>query len=253
MRNKSSNIKNYQLLFILIIVALFCYCIKNHTSAFFPFIISFFIAYYLQPVHEFLAIKKKINKKAAILITITPVFLMFFCIIYYLLPIFLLEISNLALKLHINNYFTKVTNLSNLLEPIKNKVPSLFSILQKVIENISNVFITFVNSIIINFVKFSKTVISIATFLLISPILTFYFAIDMQKIKKALYNFVPTSYRQELLILFRDLNKSVLQYLRGQILVCALLSTYYIRCFLLLNIDYAIVLGIFAGVFLFIP
>ena len=69
-----------------------------------------------------------------------------------------------------------------------------------------------------------RIILNLATILLITPILTFYFALDMHKILDALKNFIPISHRNDVIRLFKDINGTIAKYIRGQVTVSIILA-----------------------------
>ena len=53
--------------------------------------------------------------------------------------------------------------------------------------------------------------------------------------------------------LLEEINQNLSRYLRGQGLICMILSIYYATTLFLMSLDFGIILGIFAGLISFIP
>ncbi|HRK02348.1 MAG TPA: AI-2E family transporter [Oligoflexia bacterium] len=89
--------------------------------------------------------------------------------------------------------------------------------------------------------------------LFVIPLLAFYLLRDFPKLGGRLMRIIPRN-KQRMVQDLRDRLDLVLGgFLRGQLLVSGLLSTYYVFAFLVLGIDLALVLGVLAGVLNLVP
>ena len=249
----NNNITKYQLLIIALFFATLITVIFRFIDVFTPFILGFIFAYLLEPMSIYLTERKKLNKIVAILIVVSTFFTFFFLLFYHLIPIFLFQINGLLAKLNIQHYFFKVIGIEHIIKILKSKFPDLVTALENSIGNISGLFFKFANHILTNIISSGKILVDLATILLITPLLTFYFAFDMQKIKNYLKNLIPKNYKEDMLNLFSDINYVLAKYLKGQLAVSTVLGIYYSIALLSLGIDYAIILGAFSGISLFIP
>jgi predicted PurR-regulated permease PerM len=249
----SSNISKYQLLIVAASFLAFVSIVFAFIDILTPFILGFAFAYLLEPVVVYLTEKRKFNKNIAIIVVLLIFFTAFFLLFYYLIPVFLTQVSGLLTKLNVQYYLAKITGINYIAEMLKDRFPSFAPDIERSLSDISTFFFRFSNQIFTNIVNSGRFLLNLATILLITPILTFYFAIDMQKIKDCLKNLIPKNHKQEILNLIADLNSTLSKYLKGQLTVSIILGMYYSVALLALGIDYAIVLGIFSGISLFIP
>lgn len=249
----SNNTKKYQLLTIALFFATLITITFTFIDIFIPFILGFIFAYLLEPVSLHLIEKRGISKAISISIVLSAFFIAFFLFFYYLTPLFLLQIAKLLGKFNIQHYFSKTIGIDYFTDILRAKFPDIANILENSIGSISGLFFNFVNYVFNSILKFSKALVDLAAILLITPLLTFYFAFDMQKIKNSLKNLIPRNYKQDILKLFSDINYTLGRYLRGQLGVSTMLATYYSIALLSLSIKHAVILGIFSGISLFVP
>ena len=240
-----------------IIIALFCllilFLVFKFINIITPFILGFVFAYMLEPIISYVTVKKKFNKTLSIFIILTTFFTIFFIILYYLIPGLINQTNELIVKLNVKKYFTQAMGTDKIIEFLNAKFPALANVVQNGEDNISTFFFKFSNEIFANIVQSGKIILNLATILLITPILTFYFALDMQKILDTLKNFIPISHKNDVIKLFKDINGTIAKYLRGQVTVSIILAAYYSIALFILQVDYALVLGIFSGLSLFVP
>ena len=250
---KSNNIYKNQGLVILIFFICALFLTIQLISIVIPFILGFVFAYILDPIITYCTEDKKLNKKLSILVILMTFFTMFFLILYYLIPGVINQASGLIIKLNVKEYFSKDIGVEKIIQSLGHKYPIIANSLENSLDTIYAFFFKFSNHLFTNIIQSGKMILSLATILLLTPILTFYFALDMQKIINALKKLIPISYKNDVLKLFKDINTTIAKYLRGQLSVSIILGAYYTVSLFLLGIDYALVLGMFSGLSLFVP
>lgn len=89
--------------------------------------------------------------------------------------------------------------------------------------------------------------------ILLVPFLAFYLLRDAEKIQTWFVSLLPEGRRPEVLALVERLNELMGAFLRGQLIVAAIVGLLIGMGLTLLKVKYALVIGIVAGVFEFIP
>ena len=78
-------------------------------------------------------------------------------------------------------------------------------------------------------------------------------SLEFNKIKLFLYNLANKSHFEDFPILIKEIDKVLAKFIRGQGLVCFILSIFYGIGLFLIGIKFGILLGIFAGILSFVP
>lgn len=89
--------------------------------------------------------------------------------------------------------------------------------------------------------------------LIISPILAFYFLRDHHAMRERSLRYVPAQYRGDAQNMLREINSALNGFFRGQLLVCLFVGLFVYVGLLLLDIPYALFIGLLAGLFDIIP
>jgi predicted PurR-regulated permease PerM len=89
--------------------------------------------------------------------------------------------------------------------------------------------------------------------LAISPILAFYLLHDWYKIKSEILALLPSGWRAELILFFRDVDKVLGGIIRGQLLVASIIGVFVTIGLYLLQVKFALIIGILAALFDIIP
>ena len=99
----------------------------------------------------------------------------------------------------------------------------------------------------------SLAFVNVITFVVITPVVAFYLLRDWSGIVAHLDSWWPRQQVATIRGLLGESDKALSGFVRGQSLVCMILAVFYAIGWSLVGLDYAIVLGILAGVFGFVP
>lgn len=220
-----------------------------------PFIISFLIAYLLQPVINFFE-RLKIKRWIGSIISVLAIGLFILLIMIKFIPNFFNQINSLIISSknliqNLNDFYLfklklQLENIGilypNIEEFLKNEFPTkLNSILNGVLSSITSIILN-VGKLITQFI-----------YLLIIPILTFLFSKDFQKISNSIINLFNEDKRKKVIDLFDRLDNIVGNYIKGAFFI-ALINLFVITIsMLILNVKYAFVIGLISSLFSIIP
>jgi predicted PurR-regulated permease PerM len=102
--------------------------------------------------------------------------------------------------------------------------------------------------------NFLITLVSYVPWLILIPILSFFFLKDANLFRVQLLRVFPSGdWRARIESVLHDVNKTLAAYTRAQLISCVVIGTICTVGFYLLGVNYALLLGIVAGVLEFIP
>ncbi len=96
-------------------------------------------------------------------------------------------------------------------------------------------------------------VVQVISFLLLTPILTYYILVDFGRLRAAVRPYLSAHWAQRIASLGAVFQESVGAWLRGQLLVASILGILTILGFLLIGLPYAFLLGCLAGLLNLLP
>lgn len=226
---------------VLVLLALwFVYVIRDIIAIVF---VSLIVSAALSPIVD------KLNRhKIPRTLSITFIYLLTLgalgAIIYFVLPPMIIQIKQLADSLPVyfrlfNNFLSNVNNIGS----------NLINISQANLQSISNFLGSFVNNI------FNTTVgvINGATALIVTFILTLYFLLDENGIKKFFVSLIPIKQKGRIINLANKIGIKLGSWLRGQILLGIAVGLVVYIGLLIIKMPYALTLGILAGLLEIIP
>lgn len=225
----------------------------------FLLILSIFFAYLLEPLVKFIRRPFKVRnmdrympRPLAIFISYLIVFSFLAITISYLAPVISAQVREFAENL---------PNYSNLIQErlaeINNRFEQLMitADMQTQINNWVNSFIQYATVALTAFL--GVVAVSVATYLpwiLLIPILAFFFLKDAHVFRRIFLNFFPSGHwRSRTESLLNDVNRTLSAYTRAQLISCILIGVICTLGFTLIGLDYPVLLGILAGMFEFVP
>jgi predicted PurR-regulated permease PerM len=87
----------------------------------------------------------------------------------------------------------------------------------------------------------------------ITPIVAFYLLMDWDRAVAAIDDLLPRQYVDTIRKLARDIDATLSAFLRGQLLVCLILGSFYAVALTLAGLPFGALVGIFAGIISFVP
>ncbi|MFL2830875.1 MAG: AI-2E family transporter [Candidatus Puniceispirillales bacterium] len=234
--------KIYPYAFILLLLLIVIYLFE----VLIPFAIAFIIAYLVNPLKIFF--DKYLNTTFSSFLSVVFFILSFFSVLILILPIIFYQLQNLIIIApeYLNEaekFIKEINNKYLLSEKIKAIDYTSF------FKPLSNNLLNSGNHLINNGIEFFSSVFNIILIFIIS----FYMSLEFNKIKLFLYDFANKSHFRDFPILIKEIDQVLAKFIRGQGLVCVILSIFYGTGLFLVGIKFGIILGIFAGVISFIP
>ena len=232
---------NFLLLILFLIIALFyLFEVIN------PFFIAFIIAYLTNPLK--IRLDKYMNKTFSSFLSIIAFVLCISSILILILPIIIHQIQNLILLLP--GYLEDVEKILRELNTKyffteKIKTVDYTSIIKPITENLINS----INNLLNNSFQLINSFFNIILIFVIS----FYLSLEFNQIKAFIYNIADKSNFRDFPLLIKQIDDILSNFLRGQGLVCLLLSIIYSVGLFLVGLKFGILLGVFAGIISFIP
>ena len=240
---KNKNIKNlnvYIILFILFLISLYLF------EVIIPFAVAFIIAYLVNPIKKFF--DQYLNETISSLFSIIIFILFFLSILILISPIIIKQVHNLISILP--SYVSKIEILINEFNSqyfIDEKIKSFNYI--EFLEPFTKNLISSSTILVNNSIQFFSSFFNIILVFIIS----FYMSLEFKNIKIFLNNFENKSNLKGLTILIKQIDVVLSKFIRGQGLICLILSVFYSLMLFFLGIEFGILLGLFAGMISFIP
>ena len=240
---KLLNSKNITLL-LFILVALFS--LLFIFDVLYPFIIAFIIAYLLSPLT--IKLNKSFSRVFASFISIFIFILLISSVFSLIIPILVVQFEKLVQMApdfadKARKILPYIIDNTDILDEVdKNQI---FDFTKIIITNIGNAG----NNLIKGSISFFN---SFFNFLLIF-VLSFYMLLELDNIKQFFKKITNSSNLNFYSKVLYEIDQSLSRYLRGQGIICFILSSFYSSLLFIISLEFGITLGIFLGIISFVP
>lgn len=246
-----------RLIFIILAVAGTIWAIYLLEGVLLLVVLSIFFAYLIAPLVEFFhrpvvlrGRERLMPRVAAIVIVYVLIFGSLGVALYVLLPQVGEQFTELGRKAP--GYYQGLSERAQSLERLYQRLPPPAR--DSVRETVGQTVTTVGNYIQATAVQTATFILSHGFWLVLIPILAFFLLKDADSFRRSALRMLPRGrirWRGD--ELFQDVNSALAAYIRAQLIACLLIGVVCTIGFMILGVPYALVLGIIAGVFEFIP
>lgn len=217
-----------------------------------PFIAGFVLAYFLDPVADWLE-RRGINRVLATLMIIIAAVLVVVVVILLVVPI----LGDQALKLAQDLPALLKTLLAKFdaAAPkfIKDIVARSGTDIQGSVGDIASKAAGWVATLISSVWSGGMAIVNVVSLLIVTPIVAFYLLADWDHIVDRVDGWLPRDHVEEVRAIARDINTAMAGFIRGQGTVCLLLGLFYALGLSLAGLKFGLAIGLGAGLLSFIP
>lgn len=234
---------------IIIFILVFIFVKRDKISILLtPFAIGIFISYILNPIVIFL-VKKGFKRTVAVSLLFFVLIASIIITLIYFLPLIVFELSNLIRV--IPEYTLKIEQIVKTLRfKYKEILPvGIQEVVDNAVYNLEKRIIKLLQNIINNIMGLFTHLFSI----ILGPILGFYFLKDMDLIKKNIVSFLLLKNKQKFLYWFKKMDTTLGHYIRCQLMISFIIGILTTIALYILKVDFALLIGILAGVTNIIP
>jgi len=246
-------VNNQRIVVILVALLLCAGVIYALRSVLLPFVVGIVVAYFLDPPVNRICRSGKISRNLATVIVMGLFLLVLLPLLLLLGGAIVSQVSDFIADLpqYIKSFKEKVQNGVHQLQvylPML-ALENVESALQKNSGESFKPVLKIVQGIISNSFAF----INVVSLLLISPVVAFYMLRDWPDFTGKLMALVPQKHQLLVQDGVRQVNRIIAGYLRGQMLVCLILGSFYSFGLWLVGLKLGLIVGFLAGIISFIP
>jgi len=212
-----------------------------------PVFVAIILAYIFLPYQK--RLERKMSKTLASMLVILTIILSLFLIIFFILPIFITQISKLVDTMP---QFIEHLGTPTKLQEQLSIIGINLDIKQALLEQIS-AFASFLQSSAESILTILSNVVNIIAIMAFIPFFMYYFLKDRSRFSKELMLLVPVKFRNTAKLISSEINTSLRAYIKGQIIISILEGVFSVTGFLIIGLNYAVLLGVILGLFNLIP
>ena len=216
-----------------------------------PFVAGAAVAYLLDPICDKLEKKGMGRTAATSLVTI----------VFFLIA---LSAVALAAPLLVGQIVDLLRRLPQIVETLEGKLEPLIAFARSYVEDGRIDLAGSIGAVTSNLAQWMGRVVGgvaggfgaafgVISFLLITPVVTFYLLRDWDRMIAAIDDLLPLTSRETIRAQAREVDRTLSGFVRGQATVCLLLGLFYGFGLLFVGLDFGFAIGLLTGLFSFIP
>jgi predicted PurR-regulated permease PerM len=217
-----------------------------------PFIAGMVLAYFLDPVADWLESKglSRIMATSIIMIAFILVFILFLMI---LVPVLANQIAGFLDRLPDLVGRLQALIASTDIEWLRDRIGVDGKSLQENINGLMREGAGWVSTVLRKVWGTGKSLVDIISLLVVTPVVAFYLLYDWDHMIERVDNLLPHDHRDTIRGIFSDIDAAVAGFVRGQGTVCLILGLFYGASLTIIGLNFGLLIGLFAGLISFIP
>jgi predicted PurR-regulated permease PerM len=232
-----------------IILAVFLYVFSGILL---PFVAGMVLAYFLDPVADRLERLglSRLMATVVILIAFIVVLVLAFVI---LIPVLATQMADFASKLP--EYLTRLQTLITSFDPkwLEEKFGVDANGLREGLNSLLTSGFGLLTTVFTSVWSSGVALVSVVSLFVVTPVVAFYMLLDWDRMVAIVDSWVPRDYVQTVRAIAKDINTATAGFVRGQGTLCLVLGAMYATGLTLTGLNFAILIGLFAGLISFIP
>ncbi|MDP9839075.1 putative PurR-regulated permease PerM [Neorhizobium huautlense] len=217
-----------------------------------PFVAGMALAYFLDPVADWLERRGLSRMMASVLILIGFV-LIFALSLMLVIPVIVNQFAQFAAALP--GYITQLQQI--LSSPETSFLPGwVTSQIDTVKQNFSEVLSQgagFIGTLFAQVWNSGKAIVDVVSLLIVTPVVAFYLLLDWDRMVNKVDSWIPRDQVQVVRQLAREMDRSVAGFIRGQGSLCLILGIFYAAGLSAVGLNFGLLIGFVAGMISFIP
>ncbi|WP_116390219.1 AI-2E family transporter [Mesorhizobium sp. LCM 4577] len=232
-----------------VLLALFLYVFSGILL---PFVAGMVLAYFLDPVADWLQRLglSRLMATVVILIAFIVVVVLAFVI---LVPVLATQMADFARKLP--EYLTRLQSLITSFDPkwLEQRFGVNAAGLRDGLNSLLTSGFSLLTTVFTSIWSSGVALVSVVSLFVVTPVVAFYMLLDWDRMVAEVDGWVPRDHVETVRALARDINTATAGFVRGQGTLCLVLGAMYATGLTLTGLNFAILIGFFAGVISFIP
>lgn len=251
----SSNVKR-QAIFWIGALIFFCIFLYVFSSILLPFVAGITLAYFLNPVVEFIE-RFHISRTWATVIILLVVILLFISALMVIVPLVAYQLEQFiknGLPIYVERIQTFFSEHSfDWVEDLFGKAALPQADAKANLSALLNQSSGLIRSVLQSILDSGKSLFGIISLCVIAPVVTFYMLLDWGRMVGMIDSWIPRDHLKTVRGIFREMDRAVAGFIRGQGTVCLILGIYYATGLTICGLNFGLLIGLFVGLISFIP
>ncbi|TPJ22853.1 AI-2E family transporter [Mesorhizobium sp. B2-7-2] len=232
-----------------VLLALFLYIFSGILL---PFVAGMVLAYFLDPVADRLQRLGLSRLMATVVILIAFIVVVVLALVI-LVPVLATQMADFARKLP--EYLTRLQSLITSFDPkwLEQRFGVNAAGLRDGLNSLLTSGFSLLTTVFTSIWSSGVALVSVVSLFVVTPVVAFYMLLDWDRMVAEVDGWVPRDHVETVRALARDINTATAGFVRGQGTLCLVLGAMYATGLTLTGLNFAILIGFFAGLISFIP
>ncbi|RWI19038.1 AI-2E family transporter [Mesorhizobium sp.] len=232
-----------------IILAIFLYVFSGILL---PFVAGMVLAYFLDPVADRLQ-RLGLSRLMATIVILFAFIVVLVLAFVILIPVLASQMADFASKLP--EYLTRLQSLITSFDPrwLEEKFGVDANGLREGLNSLLTSGFGLLTTVFTSIWSSGVALVSVVSLFVVTPVVAFYMLLDWDRMVTIVDSWVPRDYVQTVRAIANDINTATAGFVRGQGTLCLVLGAMYATGLTLTGLNFAILIGLFAGLISFIP
>ncbi|WP_411969585.1 AI-2E family transporter [Mesorhizobium sp. CA10] len=232
-----------------VLLALFLYIFSGILL---PFVAGMVLAYFLDPVADWLQRLGLSRLMATVVILIAFIVVVVLALVI-LVPVLATQMADFARKLP--EYLTRLQSLITSFDPkwLEQRFGVNAAGLRDGLNSLLTSGFSLLTAVFTSIWSSGVALVSVVSLFVVTPVVAFYMLLDWDRMVAEVDGWVPRDHVETVRALARDINTATAGFVRGQGTLCLVLGAMYATGLTLTGLNFAILIGFFAGLISFIP
>jgi len=233
-------------------LAIFVIFLTVFSSILLPFVAGMALAYFLDPVADWLERRGLSRMMATVVILITFV-LLFALSLIIIIPVVVAQASDFITRIpgYISSLQQLVAGTGSTILPdwVAAQVESIRENFSKLLAEGAG----FIGTLLTQIWNSGKSLLDVVSLLVVTPVVAFYLLLDWDRMIKKVDSWIPRDHVQTVRQIATDMDTTIAGFVRGQGSMCLILAIYYAVGLSLAGLNFGLLIGFATGMLSFIP
>jgi predicted PurR-regulated permease PerM len=252
MTDNFAKVARKQALFWLIAIFLFVGFLWLFRSILLPFVAGMILAYFLDPVADFLE-RLGMSRLIATVVIVFIFVMTFMFSLAIIVP--LLSHQAYAFAEHVPTLVNRLQNLVAATESewLRNIIGDDRSSIQDTINKVISQSLGWISTVLTKLWSSGKAVVNLLSLLVVTPVVAFYMLYDWDNMVTKVDKWLPRDHSATIREIMSDINIAIAGFVRGQGTLCLILGIFYGVSLSVVGLNFGLLIGLFAGIISFVP
>ena len=230
-------------------VILFLYILRGILL---PFVAGMALAYFLDPIADWLE-EKGLGRTVATSLILGIFLLIFIICIILILPVLIGQFSAFIFRLP--DHFNSIGQIFNDMAPawLHDLVASKQGGIETSLKDVAAQGAKWIASLLTSLWSQSLALVNILSLVIITPVVAFYMLNDWNRMMDRINGWLPRDHVQSIHQIGHDIDRAMAGFVRGQGTVCLILGIFYAVGLSLAGLNFGLFIGLMAGFISFVP